>query len=77
MEWKGAKFLKLWDKRKVKDGLTNEGKVSLCQVDAYKTTTISFVERESKLLYIVLKMNPLLMHMIIAKESLKKGLISW
>ena len=49
----GAKQLKLWDVRKVKDDLTSEGEVTMYQIDTAKTVTMPFVDRESKLLYTV------------------------
>ena len=49
----GAKMLKLWDVRKVKEDLTSEGEVSSLQIDTSKTVTTPFVDRESKLLYCV------------------------
>ena len=47
----GAKMLKLWDVRKVKEDLTSEGEVTSVQIDNSKTVTTPFVDRESKLLY--------------------------
>jgi len=49
----GAKMLKLWDVRKVKEDLTCEGEVTSVQIDTSKTVTTPFVDRESKLLYCV------------------------
>ena len=49
----GAKLLKLWDVRKVKDDLSSEGEVASLQVDTSKTVTTPYVDRESKLLYTV------------------------
>ena len=49
----GAKMLKLWDVRKVKEDLTSEGEVSSLQIDTSKTVTTPFVDRESKLLYCI------------------------
>ena len=49
----GAKLLKLWDVRKVKEDLSSEGEVSSLQIDTSKTVTTPFVDRESKLLYLV------------------------
>ena len=49
----GAKLLKLWDVRKVKEDLTSEGEVTSLQIDTSKTVTTPFVDRESKLLYTV------------------------
>jgi hypothetical protein len=49
----GAKMLKLWDIRKVKEDLTSEGEVTGVQIDTSKTVTTPFVDRESKLLYAV------------------------
>ena len=49
----GTKLLKLWDVRKVKEDLSNEGEVSPTQIDASKTVTTPFVDKESKLLYLV------------------------
>ena len=45
----GAKMLKLWDIRKVKEDLTSEGEVTGVQIDTSKTVTTPFVDRESKL----------------------------
>ena len=49
----GAKLLKLWDVRKVKEDLSSEGEVSTTQIDTSKTVTTPFVDKESKLLYLV------------------------
>ena len=49
----GAKLLKLWDVRKVKEDLSCEGEVTSVQIDTAKTVTMPFVDRESKLLYTV------------------------
>ena len=49
----GAKQLKLWDIRKVKEDLTSEGEVTGIQLDTQKTVTTPYVDRESKLLYTV------------------------
>ena len=49
----GAKMLKLWDVRKVKEDLTSEGEVSSLKIDTSKTVTTPFVDRESKLLYCI------------------------
>ena len=49
----GAKQLRLWDVRKVKEDLTCEGEVTSVQIDTAKTVTMPFVDRESKLLYTV------------------------
>ena len=49
----GAKMLKLWDIRKVKEDLTSEGEVTGVQIDTSKTVTTPFVDRESKLLYAI------------------------
>ena len=49
----GAKLLKLWDVRKVKEDLTNEGELTSVQIDNSKTVTTPFVDRESKLLYCI------------------------
>ena len=47
------KLLKLWDVRKVKEDLSSEGEVSTTQIDASKTVTTPFVDKESKLLYLI------------------------
>ena len=49
----GGKLLKLWDVRKVKEDLSSEGEVTSLQVDTSKTVSTPFVDRESKLLYLV------------------------
>ena len=49
----GAKLLKLWDVRKVKEDLTSEGELTSLQIDNSKTVTTPFVDRESKLLYCI------------------------
>jgi len=49
----GAKLLKLWDIRKVKDDLSSEGEVTSVQIDTSKTVSTPFVDRDSKLLYSV------------------------
>ena len=49
----GAKMLRLWDIRKVKDDLSSEGEVAGVQIDTSKTVSTPFVDRESKLLYSV------------------------
>ena len=49
----GAKQLRLWDIRKVKEDLTCEGEVTGVQIDTQKTVTMPYVDRESKLLYTV------------------------
>jgi len=49
----GAKQLKLWDVRKVKEDLTSEGEVTALQIDTVKTVTTPYVDRESKLLYTI------------------------
>ena len=49
----GAKLLKLWDVRKVKDDLSSEGEVTSVQIDTSKTVSTPFVDRDSKLLYSV------------------------
>ncbi len=49
----GAKILKLWDVRKVKEDLTSEGELTALQIDTSKTVTTPFVDRESKLLYCI------------------------
>ena len=49
----GAKMLKLWDVRKVKEDLSSEGEVSSLQIDTSKTVTTPFVDRDSKLLYLI------------------------
>jgi coronin-1B/1C/6 len=49
----GAKMLRLWDVRKVKEDLSCEGEVTSVQIDTSKTVTTPFVDKESKLLYCV------------------------
>ena len=49
----GAKFLKLWDIRKVKGDLTSEGAVAEVKIDSSTTVTTPFVDRESKLVYTI------------------------
>ena len=47
----GAKFLKLWDVRKVKGDLSSEGAVAEVKIDSSTTVTTPFVDKESKLIY--------------------------
>ena len=49
----GAKMLRLWDVRKVKEDLSSEGEVTGVQIDTSKTVSTPFVDRESQLLYSV------------------------
>ena len=49
----GAKQLKLWDIRKVKEDLSSEGELTAVQIDTAKTVTTPFVDRESKLIYTI------------------------
>ena len=49
----GAKFLKLWDVRKVKGDLSSEGAVTEVKIDTSTTVTTPFVDRESKLIYTI------------------------
>ena len=49
----GAKILKLWDVRKVKEDLSSEGEVFSIQIDTSKTVTTPFADKESKLIYCV------------------------
>ena len=49
----GAKMLRLWDIRKVKEDLSSEGEVTGVQIDTSKTVSTPFVDRDSKLLYSV------------------------
>ncbi len=49
----GAKMLKLWDIRKVKEDLTSEGEVLEEKIDSSKTVSTPFVDKESKLIYTV------------------------
>ena len=49
----GAKILKLWDVRKVKEDLSSEGEVASVQIDTSKTVTTPFVDKESKLVYCI------------------------
>ena len=49
----GAKTLKLWDVRKVKEDLSSKGEVTSIQIDTSKTVTTPFADKESKLIYCV------------------------
>ena len=49
----GAKMLKLWDIRKVKEDLTSEGEVLEEKIDTSKTVSTPFVDKESKLVYTI------------------------
>jgi hypothetical protein len=49
----GAKMLRLWDIRKVKEDLSSEGEVTGVQIDTSKTVSTPFIDRDSKLLYSV------------------------
>ena len=49
----GAKLLKLWDVRKIKEDLTSEGELTQVQIDTSKTVTTPFLDKESKLLFCV------------------------
>ena len=49
----GAKQLKLWDIRKVKEDLSSEGELTGIQIDTSKTVSTPFTDRESKLIYTI------------------------
>ena len=49
----GAKQLKLWDIRKVKEDLSSEGELTAIQIDTSKTVSTPVADRESKLVYTV------------------------
>ena len=72
----GAKMLKLWDVRKVKDDLSSEGEVTSLQVDTSKTVTVPFVDRESKLLFTVGKGEASTHTYDFSEGTLKKGLVA-
>ena len=72
----GAKLLKLWDVRKVKDDLTSEGEVASLQIDTSKTVTTPFVDRESKLLFTVGKGEASTHTYDYSDGTLKKGLVA-
>ena len=72
----GAKLLKLWDVRKVKEDLTNKGELTSLQIDNSKTFYIPFIDRESKLLYCIGKGEAGIMFMITVIEHLNKVLSS-
>ena len=72
----GAKLLKLWDVRKVKDDLSSEGEVTSLQVDTSKTVTTPFVDRESKLLFTVGKGEASTHTYDYSDGTLRKGLVA-
>ena len=72
----GAKFLKLWDVRKVKEDLSSEGEVTSVQIDTSKTVTTPFVDRESKLLFTVGKGEASTHTYDYSEGTLKKGLVA-
>ena len=72
----GAKLLKLWDVRKVKDDLSSEGELTSLQIDTSKTVTTPFVDRESKLLYTVGKGEASTHTYDYSEGTLKKGLVA-
>ena len=72
----GAKLLKLWDVRKVKEDLSSEGEVTSLQIDTSKTVTTPFVDRESKLLYTVGKGEASTHTYDYSEGTLKKGLVA-
>ena len=72
----GAKLLKLWDVRKVKDDLTSEGEYASLQIDTSKTVTTPFVDRESKLLFTVGKGEASTHAYDYSDGTLKKGLVA-
>ena len=49
----GAKQLKLWDIRKVKEDLSSEGELTGIQIDTSKTVSTPFTDRESKLIQLI------------------------
>ena len=70
----GAKLLRLWDIRKVKEDLSCEGEVTSIQIDTSKTVTTPYVDRESKLLYTVGKGEASTHTYDYSEGILKKGL---
>ena len=70
----GAKMLKLWDIRKVKDDLTNEGEVLAEKIDTSKTVSTPFVDKESKLIYTVGKGEATIHIYDFEEGKFKKGL---
>ena len=72
----GAKLLKLWDVRKVKEDLSSEGEVTSLQIDTSKTVTTPFVDGESKLLYTVGKGEASTHTYDYSEGTLKKGLVA-
>ena len=72
----GAKLLKLWDVRKVKEDLTSEGEVTSLQIDTSKTVTTPFVDKESKLLFNVGKGEASTHTYDFSDGTLKKGLVA-
>ena len=72
----GSKLLRLWDVRKVKEDLSSEGEVHSCQIDTSKTVTTPFVDRESKLLYLVGKGEASTHTFDYSEGGLKKGLVA-
>ena len=72
----GAKLLKLWDVRKVKEDLSSEGEVTSLQIDTSKTVTTPFVDKESKLLYTVGKGEASTHTYDYSEGTLKKGLVA-
>ena len=72
----GAKMLKLWDLRKVKEDLSSEGQLTETQIDTSKTVSTTFVDRESKLLYTVGKGEASTHIFDYSDGTLRKGLVA-
>ena len=72
----GAKLLKLWDVRKVKEDLTSEGELTSFQIDTSKTVTMPFVDKESKLLYTIGKGEASIHVYDFSDGTIRKGLDS-
>ena len=70
----GAKLIKLWDVRKVKDDCSSQGEVTSVQIDNSKTVTTIFADRESKLIYTVGKGEARTDTYDFSEGVLKKGL---
>ena len=72
----GAKMIKLWDVRKVKEDLSSEGEINSSQIDTSKTVTTPYVDRESKLLYTIGKGEASTHTYDYSEGVLKKGLVA-
>ncbi len=72
----GAKLLKLWDIRKVKEDLTSEGELTSLQMDTSKTVTMPFADKESKLIYTIGKGEASIHVYDYSEGTFKKGLDS-